>query len=539
MTDGSPDPVFWADAVADEIEERDPEDPIVVKGGISPSGVPHLGNANEIVLGYFVAEVLRERNHTVRQLFTADDRDPLRKLPRTLADLDGTLVGLGDVDAGVLGRNLGRPYDAIPDPFGCCASYAAHFTDLIAAIAEDLAIPVDVVSTAQLYESGEMDAIVRALLDRREETAEVLSAFQETVAADYVPFRPHCANCGKEAGEVTGIDAAEGRVRYRCVDVEVGEHPVEGCGHEGEATVRAGKLPWRFEWVAQWSALGVDFEPFGKDHAEGSWPSGVAIARELLDVEPPVPFVYEWFTLDGEPFSSSAGHVVMVSEILELVEPPVLLSFFARDPTRGRDFSIARLDQLVDAFDRLEAVALGRIEADADERAYAERVYPFLVEEVRPERFRIPYRFAAVLGMSDDPAVRAEVARREGHVPSGAPEWAVKEALGRVERARRWAARTDNEYNYRLHRAEIPDHAIDDDVAAALDEVAGVVDAGGDGDAIQEAVFAAARARDLPPRTVFAAAYRLFLDRPDGPKLGPFLTTLDRSFVVDRLRLVA
>lgn len=41
--------VFWADAVADRIEaqlersERDPDGPVVIKGGVSPSGVPHLG----------------------------------------------------------------------------------------------------------------------------------------------------------------------------------------------------------------------------------------------------------------------------------------------------------------------------------------------------------------------------------------------------------------------------------------------------------------------------------------------------------------
>jgi len=70
---------FWAEAVADEVEQRvveqrettdeasgeerpasrDPDDPIVIKGGVSPSGVAHLGNVNEIMRGYFVAEVLR------------------------------------------------------------------------------------------------------------------------------------------------------------------------------------------------------------------------------------------------------------------------------------------------------------------------------------------------------------------------------------------------------------------------------------------------------------------------------------------------
>ena len=109
---------FWAEAVADGIETRGPDDPIVIKGGVSPSGVAHLGNFNEIMRGHFVAAVLRDRGHEVRQVFTSDDRDPLRKLPRKLADPDGNIVGLGEVDAGALGRNLGKPYTDIPDPFG-------------------------------------------------------------------------------------------------------------------------------------------------------------------------------------------------------------------------------------------------------------------------------------------------------------------------------------------------------------------------------------------------------------------------------------
>lgn len=146
-TDGDADAThhgFWADEVADEIEARDPDEPVVVKGGVSPSGVAHLGNFNEIMRGYFVAEVLRERGHEVRQVFTSDDKDPLRKLPRKLADADGNIVGLGEVDAGALGRNLGKPYTSIPDPFGEAESYAAHFAALLKADADRLGVPVEI-----------------------------------------------------------------------------------------------------------------------------------------------------------------------------------------------------------------------------------------------------------------------------------------------------------------------------------------------------------------------------------------------------------
>jgi len=46
--------------------------------------------------------------------------------------------------------------------------------------------------------------------------------------------------------------------------------------------------------------------------------------------------VYEWFTLNGEPLSSSAGNIVTVSELLDLLEPAVLRYFFALHPKKAR-----------------------------------------------------------------------------------------------------------------------------------------------------------------------------------------------------------
>jgi lysyl-tRNA synthetase class 1 len=529
------DDPFWADAVADEIEAHSDGDPIVIKGGVSPSGVPHIGHANEILRGYLVAEVLRERGHEVRQVFTADDRDRLRAIPRRLADLDGNLVGLGEVDAGALGRNLGKPYTDVPDPFGCCDSYGDHFTELLRRETEKLGVDVDFVSNTDLYESGEFEAVTRQVLEHADEARETLAQYQNKVDDDYVPFFARCANCGQLTETITDVDLDAGTVSYRCTDAEAGGDTIEGCGHEGTADFRDGKLPWRFEWPAQWNVLGVDFEPFGKDHAEGSWPSGVDIARNVLDTEPPVGMVYEWFTLEGEALSSSEGNIVTVGEVLDVLEPEVFRYFFGKEPLKQRDFSIERIDQLVDEFDRLEAVYFGA-DADESERARAERLYPLLVDEVREQRIRIPYTFAAVLGMTDDPELREDIARREGHIPEDAPEWAVEEALGRVSRAREWARLTENAFDYELKRAEMPDAEFDDATTAALDALADFVAAGNDGEAIQAEIFDLAEEYDIAVGDFFGAGYRLFFDDDEGPKLGPFLARLDQEFVVARLR---
>ena len=190
---------FWAETIADEVEarvaersettavtsgekrpaSRDPDEPIVVKGGVSPSGVAHLGNVNEIMRGFFVAEVLRDRDHEVRQVFTSDDKDPLRKLPRKLADADGNIVGLGEVDAGALGRNLGKPYTDIPDPFGEADSYAAHFAALLEADADRLGVDIEMRSNTELYADGTFDPVVSHVLANADTAREVLSEYQD------------------------------------------------------------------------------------------------------------------------------------------------------------------------------------------------------------------------------------------------------------------------------------------------------------------------------------------------------------------------
>ncbi|QLD86713.1 lysine--tRNA ligase [Natronomonas halophila] len=530
---------FWADAVADEIEERNPEEPIIIKGGVSPSGVPHLGHFNEIMRGYFVAEALRDRGHEVRQVFTTDDKDRLRKLPRRLADLEWDVVGLGEVDAGALGRNLGKPYTDIPDPFGCCDSYGAHFTELLSRSADAIGVPIDVVSNTDLYESGEFDDAVRHVLEHRETARDVLSEFQEKVDEDYVPFFAQCEECGNLTETITAVDLESETVDYVCEDVEAGDDVIEGCGHEGTATFREGKMPWRFEWPAQWQVLGVDFEPFGKDHAEGSWPSGKTVAREVFEFEPPVPMVYEWFTLNGEALSSSSGNIITVDEVLELLERPVLRYFFTKNPKKQRDFDVGSLDRLVDDFDRFEAVYYDNADGEVteDERERAERAYPMVVDEVADTQpVRIPYTFAAVLGMTDNRDLRVQMAKRSGHIPEGASEAEIDAALERVGKARAWAVRTDNEFNYRLAE-DLPDVDFNPELEAALDDLAEFIESDSpDADALQGEIYETAKDNDVEVGDLFEAGYRLFLDEEQGPRLGPFLAPMDDEFVVDRLR---
>jgi lysyl-tRNA synthetase class 1 len=56
------------------------------------------------------------------------------------------------------------------------------------------------------------------------------------------------------------------------------------------------------------------------------------------------------------------------------------------------------------------------------------------------------------------------------------------------------------------------------------------------GDAWQTLIFTVATEEGVPGRRAFEAIYRAFLDRPNGPRAGWLLASLDPAFVVGRAR---
>jgi len=536
---------FWADEAARRVPENDR--PPVVKGGVSPSGVPHIGNFNEVLRGAFVVRALESRDDVTdpRQVFTSDDRDPLRRVPDTVLSPEGELVELDENERDELSEHLGKPYVDVPSPFGDTAgapdTWAEHFASFLRKDAERLEVPVEFVSNDEMYDEGRFDEAVRTALSKLDVSRDVIARHQRTAGEDYVPFMPICASCGRITPTVTSVNVEDETVEYVCDDAELaGEYTVEGCGHLGTATFREGKLPWRFEWPAQWWTLSVGFEPFGKDHAEGSWESGVEIAEQVYGIEPPEYLVYEFFLVDGDKMSASEGNVYTVSDVLRYVEPAVLRYFFALDPKKQRDLSLADVYHLVNDFDRIEDAHYRREEAaDETERLYAEHVYEDLrapsEDPTENEPLRPPYTFSAMVGVAKDDDARLAALRRSGHLPQDATEAQKQDALRRVELARNWALDFDNQYAVCV-LDEAPDVTFDEETRAAFEKLAEVVESGASPDEIQNAVFETAREHDLGVGDFFGDGYQLFLGQDSGPKLGPLLAALDRDFVVERLR---
>ena len=106
------DPYFshWADIAARKVlvahpREKGDDRPIVCAAGITPSGVVHIGNFREVMTVDLVARALRDQGIAVRFIYSWDDFDVFRKVPKDAPQQE------------MLSENLRRSVADVPDPF--------------------------------------------------------------------------------------------------------------------------------------------------------------------------------------------------------------------------------------------------------------------------------------------------------------------------------------------------------------------------------------------------------------------------------------
>lgn len=534
--------VFWADTLADEVIERYGKDgEVVVKCAASPSGGKHIGNINDILRGYFIKESLKSMGVKTRHVHTSDDRDPLRKIPERMPDRDGNWKILTEKELNELNKYVGIPYVHVPDPFGCCKSWAEHFNNVWLDGVRMLGIEVEDFSNDKLYQEGKFEAPTRTILSDIPLAKEVISRYQKNTPEDYIPFNPICEKCGRITAKAVSVDLDNWTVDYVCESKSLaGEFEVPGCGHKGTTSLNNGKLPWRFEWPSQWAIFDVKMEPFGKDHYEGSWPSGQEISKVILKRQPPVYTVYEFFLVNSAKMSTRHGNVYITQDMARIMEPEAFLYFYSLNPMKQKNLEVKNINFLVDGFDRFERVYYGEVEpADAEEKELADRVYPMLPMEKR-RKIRIPYTFAAMVSASRNEEHILRTLKKTGHLPADATKEQEQDALTRVKLAGYWARNYGpEEYNISIKdNLEVPAD-ITEAEKDALREMADYIEARHTEEETQYEIFEMAKRRDIKPARLFKTAYGLLLGKPRGPKLGPFLLALDTDFVVKRLRLEA
>jgi lysyl-tRNA synthetase class 1 len=452
--------------------------------------------------------VLRERGVATRFNFVSDNFDPLRRVYPFL-------------DPKAYEPLIGMPISEIPCPCGEHRSYAEHFLLPFLDSLNELRIEVEVVRADEMYKSGAMVPCIVAALESRDAIASILEELTgKIMGPEWSPFNPRCPECGRiTAATVTGFSPRERTVSFECACGESGTVPMAG----------GGKLVWRVDWPARWKVLGVTVEPFGKDHATrgGSYDTGVRIAREVFEIEPPFPIPYEWIGLKGMgDMSASKGNVLSIAAALEIVPPEALRYMVLRErPQRKLTFDPGiPLLQLVDQVD--DAGAKGR-----NERA---------IELATAGGFRpvgVPFKHLVVVAQAArfDPAEVVRILERAGY-PGIDPD----AVLARLGYARRWLEKFAPEQL----RFEVLDTL--PQVARQLTEVqrrflgrlSDRIGTEMTGDEIHALIYdlASELSDDARPADLFQGIYLAILGKSQGPRAGWFLAVLGAEFTRPRLR---
>ena len=109
--------------------------------------------------------------------------------------------------------------------------------------------------------------------------------------------------------------------------------------------------------------------------------------------------------------------------------------------------------------------------------------------------------------------------------------------LVRLENAAHWLKDfAPDEYKISL-LTEKPAVDFKPEVGVVFSKAADALEKGVDGEELQKLFFSEVKATGLKPQDVFVPLYRLFFGKDRGPKVGPFLVSLDKGFAVKRLRL--
>src|SRR5919107_1710605 len=308
----------WAERVADSLGAG----PHVVVSGISVSGIIHAGNLREVLVAEAVANALRQRGEEVRFIFHADTIDPLRKIA----------PGIPQSYEEYIGHSLSH----IPDPEGCHVSYAEHFLVPFEEALREMEMDIEVLRSHELYERGVYTGVTSEAIENTGELREILQQVtNRQMPENWSPYLPRA-----ESGKLTGnlvISHLPERTSVLYTDED---------GREGNADYSRGqgKLGWRVELAARWKALGVTFEPFGKDHTSrgGSTDTADRMSREVFRYPVPGRYEYEWISIKGQgAMSSSKGIVLLPKDLLRIMPPNALRRMMlGRDPARAIEIDL-------------------------------------------------------------------------------------------------------------------------------------------------------------------------------------------------------
>jgi lysyl-tRNA synthetase class 1 len=535
----------WLDKVVDGVlkwQEKNQIPHLHVDDMKTPSGRVHTGALRGVLLHDLVAQVLRERGVEPSNTYVFNDMDPMDGLPAYL-------------DEAVFSEHMGKPLYRIPKPdLDKCGidltqaseteiedlRNAKNFAELYAAdfihAFRSLGCTQDIVWSHELYESGQMDEIIRLALDSVEPMRKIYQQVANYELPErWYPFQVICPVCGK-LGTTLVTDWDGEQVTYECQPDKVTW--AKGCGQVGKISPfgGTGKLLWKVDWPAHWTAMGVNVEGAGKDHssAGGSRDMANAQCEQIFNIPVPFNIPYEWILIRGAKMSSSKGVGTSAREFTKLFPPAVGRFLFAsRNYAQVIDFdpSTMAIPDLFDEYDQGARLAWGQEEGDLRlARAFT------LAQSARVQEpsFLPRFRDVALWMQYPDKDLLAEFAKVKGSELNELEKALLQE---RMTYAEVWVKHyAPSEYQLRP-QAEMPEAAKTltqeqkdflKQLQVLLLEKKDLAPAD-----LQQEIFNLSK-DGIGPRKAFESVYLLLLGKKAGPRAGWLLKSVDEELLKSR-----
>ena len=519
--------MFWADKIAAGTQGEQ-----VVNDSKTPSGRVHVGSLRGVVIHDVIYRALKRAGKPVRFLYGVDDYDALDTVPKYL-------------DRDRFAPYLGFPLCNVPAPNETSSDYAKFFMGEFLEVFDYLGVKPEVYYLRDFYRSGQLNPYIDTFLKNAHLVREAYQQVSKASRPDnWYPFQVVCENCGKIATTVV-TDYNGSEVYYTCKP-EATDY-VDGCGHSGWASPfdGNGKLPWKVEWVAKWQLLGVTIEMAGKDHSQkgGSRDVANAICRKVLKEQPPFHAPYEFILVNGTKMSSSKGVGSSAKEIAELLPAELLRFLMLRtQPKTAINFApnYENITRLFRDYDTLNEKYQTQLETQTEVELTKELLplfYSQLDEEIETYQ---AFDVSTLISLLQVPHldIKAEIDKRSDR-PLSENDWTIIDR--RIAVAKKWLEDyADPEEKLTIYFDRLPD-TVKDLTPEQIEYLTGLKEGLAaletwDAEALQTAIFSAAKARSISPKVAFPAIYYSFLGKERGPKAGGLFSYLEREFVLRRIQ---
>ncbi len=361
------DKFFWADAIADRIiKEKGDKEEYVCASGVTPSGQVHIGNFREVITTDMVVRALQDKGKKVKFIYSWDDFDRFRKVPK----------GIGTDYK----KYFGMPISDIPSPYDSSMSYAKYNEKKFENSLKKICIKPDFIYQNEMNKKCVYADLIKVALEKKDEIKEILNKFRkQPLADDWWPIMIYCDKCKKDFTTITEVD--DYNISYKCK-----------CGHIETFDIRKKgivSIRWRIDWSLRWRYEAVDFEPGGIDHSVygGSFTTAKEISKKVFDFEPPIYQFYEWIGIKGgEAFSSSAGNALTLEEVEEIYELAVLRYLFTGTKPKSV-FQISFDNDVISIYEKFDALETKYFDGNCN--PCEKRMYEMSVVNVpkkKPER---------------------------------------------------------------------------------------------------------------------------------------------------------